>query len=116
MKCTNLRVMIQLSSGRVSTTRHVVAKNSESYTWKAPPTVLNWSRFLNERERTGSLESGRAFLYVRMVQLEGDTDKNTDKKTMPIVGDIYTMSMRLSRERERGGEGREFLVFLPHDE
>lgn len=68
-----------------------------------PPTVLNWSRFLNERERTGSLESGRAFLYMRMVQLEGDTDKDTDKKTMPIVGDIYTM--RLSREREKEREG-----------
>lgn len=34
MKCTNWRVMIQLSSGRVSTTRHVIAKNSE-ITWEA---------------------------------------------------------------------------------
>lgn len=63
-----------------------------------PLTVLNWSRYLNEQERTGSLESGCAFLYVRM-QLEGDTDKNADKKMMPIVGDIYTMSIGLLEER-----------------
>lgn len=109
-------VMIQLLSSRVSMTGHVVPKNS--CTWEATPTVLNWSRFLNEQERTGSLESGCAFLYVRMVLLEGDTDRKdrTDKRTMPIVGDIYTTSVGLSWERGRARKEREFLDPLSHDE
>lgn len=78
--------------------------------------MLNWSRYLNEQKCTGSLESGCAFLYVRIAQLEGDTDKDADKKTMPIVGDVYTTSGGLLEEGDGKRGKREFHDPLLRDE
>jgi len=48
------------------------------------------------------------------VQLEGDTDKDADKKTMPIVGDVYTTSGGLLEERETEKGERENFSILSH--